>query len=349
MQNAAIPPDLQDRMDREKVYLDQAGEYRKITVMFVDMRGFSHLLVKQNAKRVVKLLDLYFSILTATVRQHGGIVDKLMGDGMMAVWGLPTGRKDDPYRAARAAIDIRLGMFRIIPELVRLGEVPLEIGVGLGTGPALVGFVGPRNRRAYTLVGNCINRAARLEAAASDNRIFMDEGTAEELRTCSYLVYVVKDRLPKALAEERVFELEGIYEFNPEFESSRRHPRLVVARVAGITNIKTNARKPALIKSVGEGGLGVELHDYQDFQLKVGDETVFDSSDLRVIDLQEVQGKVVRKMELKEKGIFRVKTWDVGVKFKSIPEDARRNLLRIETGSRRMRDIIQESRDARGR
>jgi len=269
-----------------------------------------------------------------------------MGDGMMAVWGLPAGRKDDSYRAARAAIDIRLGMFRIIPELVRLGEVPLEIGVGLGTGPALVGFVGPKNRRTYTLVGDCINRAARLEGVASDNRIFLDEPTAEELRTCSYLVYVVKDRLPATLAGERVFELEGIYDFNPQYESSRRHPRLVVARVAGITNIKTNARKPALIKSVGEGGLGVEMHDFPDFSLKVGDETAFDSSDLRVIDLQDVRGQVIRKLELKEKGIFRVKTWDIGVKFRNIPEDARRNLLRIETGSRRMRDIIRESEDA---
>jgi class 3 adenylate cyclase len=343
MHNPTIPPDLRDRMNREKVYLDQTGKYGKITVMFVDMRGFSHLLVKQKAKRVIKLLDLYFSILATTVRQHGGVVDKFMGDGMMAVWGLPAGRKDDSYRAARAAIDIRLGMFRIIPELVRLGEVPLEIGVGLGTGPALVGFVGPKNRRTYTLVGDCINRAARLEGGASNNRIFLDEPTAEEVRTCSYLVYVVQDRLPATLSGERVFELEGIYDFNPQYESSRRHPRLVVARVAGITNIKTNARKPALIKSVGEGGLGVEMHDFPDFSLKVGDETAFDSSDLRVIDLQDVRGQVIRKLELKEKGIFRVKTWDIGVKFRNIPEDARRNLLKIETGSRRMRDIIQES------
>jgi class 3 adenylate cyclase len=328
-------------MGKEGSGFNPEGEYKKLTVMFVDMRGFSHLLMKQVARRVIKLLDLYFNILVTSIHEHGGVVDKYMGDGLMAVWGLPAGSADDAYRAARAAVDIRLGMFRIIPELVRLGEVPLEIGIGLGTGPALVGFVGPRNRRAFTLVGNCINKAARLQGVASNNRIFIDSSTAEELRHCSCTVLAPGKTLPELLKNSHVYELEGIYEHSPEFESSRRYPRVLAARVAGITKIRTSARKPALIKTIGEGGLGLELHDSPEFQLRVGDELMFDSSDLRFIKLQDTRGRVVRMKELKAKGIFKVRTWDVGVKFSTMPEDSRSNLSRIRTGVSMMQDVFK--------
>ena len=174
-------------------------------------------------------------------------------------------------------------MFRLIPELVRIGEVPLEIGIGIGTGTALSGFVGPPSRRDFTLVGNCINRAARLQTAASDNRIFLDGSTASEVRAYSFLLSSKKRPLNYLTNIDRLFELEGLYEFSREFETSRRHPRVIVAKVAGVTNRKIGRRKPVLVKSVGEGGLGIEIHDYKDFSLDVGDETVFDSKPILYI------------------------------------------------------------------
>jgi class 3 adenylate cyclase len=338
--NETIPIDLLLRIQREKTSIDHAGEYKKISAMFVDMRGFSHLLEKHEARRIIKLMDLYFRMLVTIVRERDGMVDKFMGDGLMAVWGLPTGKKHDSYNAARAAVGIRLGMFRIVPELVRVGELPLEIGIGIGTGPALVGFVGTQERRNFTLVGNCINRAARLQACAADNMIYIDTVTADELRSFSYLAYVLKKDLPASLQNQKIFDLEGLYDFSPEFEGMRKHPRVIVAKMAGVTNIKTGARKPVLIKSIGEGGLGFEVHDDPDFALKVGDETVFDSTALKMVNLGEVQGYVVRKQELTGHGVYKVKTWDVGIKFREVSDEVRSRLLKISTGVHVIRDIM---------
>jgi len=340
MSEVHIPPDLKRKLEQEKTTLEASGEFKKITVMFVDMRGFSHMLRKHDAKRVLMLLDIYFRMLVTIVRQHGGIVDKFIGDGLMAIWGLPDARKDDVYNAIRAAVDIRIGMFRLIPELVSIGEVPLEIGIGIGTGTALSGFVGPPSRRDFTLVGNCINRAARLQSIASDNRIFIDGSTAAEVRSYSFILSSKKKPLNYLMYIERLFELEGLYEFNKEFETSRRHPRVIVAKVAGVTNLKTGRRKPVLVKSIGEGGFGIEIHDYKDFSLDVGDEAVLDSKNLKLIDMHDMKGYIVRKKELKGKGIFRVKTWDIGIKFVDLPEETRNRLLKVAAASLMVRDIV---------
>lgn len=335
-----IPPDLERRLKDERAMINPAGEFKKITAMFVDMRGFSFMLEKQSAKKVLQLLDIYFRMLVVIVKEYDGMVDKFIGDGLLAIWGLPNNKKSDVYNAIRAAIGIRIGMFRLIPELVSIGEVPLEIGVGIGTGEAVTGFVGPSQRKEFTLVGNCINRAARLQALASDNRIFIDASTAREVRTFSYLLKAVLKKAPYVLKDTRSYELEGLCEYSEEFQQIRKHPRLVVAKVAGITNVSSNVRKPALVKSIGEGGFGIEIHDYDDFSLEIGDEAILDSSHLSLFNKESTRGYIVRKKELKGGGIYRIKTWDVGVKFIDISEEVRKRLLKIFIGNETLRQLV---------
>jgi class 3 adenylate cyclase len=343
---AHIPPDLVSRLNRENTRINPSGELKKITVMFVDMRGFSQLLEKYDAKRVLKLLDIYFRMLVSIVRKHDGIVDKFIGDGLMAVWGIPHRKKSDVYNAIRAAVEIRIGMFRIIPELVSVGEVPLEIGIGVGTGDAVTGFIGPSTWKEYTLVGNCINRAARLQAMASDNRIFIDANTAREARTFSYLLNASSKPAPHVLKEMRTYEIEGLCEYNQEFGHVRKHPRLVTAKVAGITNVNLQRRKPVLVKSIGEGGMGIEVHDFNDFTLDIGDEAVVDSLNLSLLNRESTRGYVVRKQEITGGGIYRIKTWDVGVKFFEISEEVRRRLLKVFVGNEQLQQIVGASAGA---
>jgi class 3 adenylate cyclase len=340
MPTAHIPPDLERRLKDERARIDPAGEFKRITAMFVDMRGFSFMLENNNARNVLKLLDIYFRMLVSIVRKYDGVVDKFVGDGLMAVWGLPTGKKSDVYHAIRAAIETRIGMFRLIPELVRIGEVPLEIGMGVGTGDAVTGFVGPHSRKEYMLVGNCINRAARLQALASDNRIFIDASTAREIRSFSYLLKASIKAAPYILKDMRSYELEGLCDYSSEFDQVRKHPRLVVAKVAGITNLSSRMRKPALVKSIGEGGLGIEMHDYDDFRLEIGDEMVLDSARLNLLDEDSARGYIVRKKELKDSGIYRIKTWDVGVKFIGISDEVRRRLLKVFVGNETLQHLV---------
>jgi hypothetical protein len=247
---------------------------------------------------------------------------KLVGDGLMAVWGLPVGKKSDVYNAIRAAIEIRIGMFRLIPELVSIGEVPLEVGIGIGSGTAATGLVGPTSRKEFTLVG------------------FIDSATAKEVRTFSYLLAAALKSHPYILKGTRAYEIEGLCEVNEEFARMRRHPRVVVAKIAGITKLSSNKRKPALIKSIGEGGLGVEIHDYEDFRLDIGDEALFDSSRLSLLNQENTKGYIVRKKELKGGGIYRIKTWDVGVKFFDISDEVRHRLLKVFVGNEALNQIV---------
>ena len=117
----------------------------------------------------------------------------------------------------------------------------------------------------------------------------------------------------------------------------------MTARVAGITNVNLQKRKPALVKSIGEGGLGIEMHDYRDFKLEIGDETVFDSIDFCLLDRESTRGFVVRKQEIRGGGIYRVKTWDVGVKFIDITDEVRHKLLKIFVGNEKLQQIVGTS------
>ena len=120
----------------------------------------------------------------------------------------------------------------------------------------------------------------------------------------------------------------------------RKNPRLVVAKVAGITNLSSKVRKPALVKSIGEGGLGIEIHDYGDFGLDIGDEVMLDSSRLSLFNKESSRGYIVRKKELKGGGIYRIKTWDVGVKFIDISEELRKRLLKIFVGTETLLQLL---------
>ena len=337
MDSIYITPDLLERIKRENVYIKDTGEYKKISVMLVDMRGFSHLLAKINASKVHKLLDLYFRMLVSVVHRYDGIVDKFIGDGMMAVWGLPKEKKMDLYNAIRTGIEIRIGMFRLIPELVSIGEVPLEIGIGIGTGSALAGFMGPHSRREFTLVGNCINRAARLQSLAFDNRIFIDEKSGNEAKAYTYRIYIPQSKHPNILRDERISEVEGIYELNPDYEKLRKHPRVIVAKVGAIQKVNDKKRRAALIKSLGEGGIGIEMHEKGAATIGIGDNIIIDCRKLKIFGIDRAKGIVVRKKELTGSGIYRLKTWDIGVKFLEISEEIKKRLYKVLVG----KDLVQ--------
>ncbi len=342
MCNIYITPDLSERLKTQNIQIKDMGEYKKISVMFVDIRGFSHLLARENATKVHKILDLYFRLLVSIVHRFDGIVDKFLGDGMMAVWGLPLEKKMDLYNTIRTAIEIRIGMFRLIPELVSIGEAPLEIGIGIGTGSVLAGFMGPKSRREFTLVGNCINRAARLQAAAFDNRVYIDEKSGIESKVYTYRIKIPQSKRPKALIDEEISEVEGIYELNPDFEKLRRHPRVIVAKIGSIRKIDEKRRSAALIKSIGEGGIGIEMHEKGAENFKIGDNILIDCRKLKIFGIQEARGIIVRKQELNGTGIYRLKTLDIGVKFLEIPEETKNRLHKVLLGRSVVQSMLSE-------
>ncbi|MEP7182496.1 MAG: adenylate/guanylate cyclase domain-containing protein [Betaproteobacteria bacterium] len=141
---------------------DIKSETRAITVLFSDIRGFTAFSETRPAEEVVKMLNRYLELQTETVFRHGGTLDKFIGDAIMAFWGAPT---DDPQHALHAvecALDMAATLERYNAEIAETGT-KLDIGIGLHSGPAVVGFIGSQRKLEYTAIGDTVNLASRIE------------------------------------------------------------------------------------------------------------------------------------------------------------------------------------------
>lgn len=153
------------------------GVNQTITVLFADIRGFTTLSERANPEKIVSLLNKYFTAMTDIIFAHGGTLDKYIGDGLMALFGAPTATASDPINAVKAAVTMQQQVIAINKELAVEGFAPIQIGIGLHTGTATVGYIGSDKRSEYTAIGDTVNLAARLESNATGGQILMSEAT----------------------------------------------------------------------------------------------------------------------------------------------------------------------------
>ena len=142
--------------------LSRGGESRQITILFSDIRGFTTLSEKRTPQEVVDLLNRYFTLQVGVVFRHGGSLDKFIGDCIMAFWGAPL---DDPEHA-RHAVEAALEMAEVLQRFKQeLGEqdADFDVGIGIHSGPAVVGLIGSEQRREYTAIGDTVNLGSRIE------------------------------------------------------------------------------------------------------------------------------------------------------------------------------------------
>ena len=142
------------------------SEERRVTVLFTDIAGFTGLSEQLSASETARLLNEHFSLLATCVDSEGGIIDKFIGDSLMAFWGPPLGGADHAASACRAAIAMRDTMRRFNERRRMLGEALIRIRIGVHTGPAIVGNIGAPGRTDFTVVGDTVNLAQRLEQMA---------------------------------------------------------------------------------------------------------------------------------------------------------------------------------------
>ena len=157
------------------------GANQTITILFADIRGFTGLSEKvgKNPEKMVGLLNRYFTAMSEIIFSHGGTLDKYIGDGLMSIFGAPTATPNDADNAMETAIEMMKGLEPLNRELLKDGYGAIEIGVGLHTGVATVGYIGSEKRSEYTAIGDTVNIAARLESNAKGGQILISEATAK--------------------------------------------------------------------------------------------------------------------------------------------------------------------------
>lgn len=177
-----MDPELADKLMAGGGNIDQ-GRSAIVTVLFADIRNFTSLTEKLGAQGTVNLLNEYFEIMVECVQREGGMLDKFIGDALMAGFGTLVSHDDDEDRGMRAAID----MIRELEKFNRLrherGEKAIEIGIGLNTDRVVAGPIGSARRQDYTMIGDGVNLAARLESACKQYhaRILISEFTMRKL------------------------------------------------------------------------------------------------------------------------------------------------------------------------
>ncbi len=179
--NRYVDKDLADviLLDPDR-YLKLGGETRRVTVVFADISGFTTFAEEHSAQEVVRVLNALFSPLTALVYQHHGTFDKYIGDEIMAFFGAPVATGDDTLNAVVMAYKMRRA-FRQTCQQLGGHAARLTLEIGLHTGDAVVGNVGSEQKMNYTVIGDTVNTAHRLQEAAHNGQILLSETTYREV------------------------------------------------------------------------------------------------------------------------------------------------------------------------
>ena len=157
-----VPPELAKRMGETQT-LRMEGESREISVLFSDVRNFTSISEKYSPQDLTRLMNRMLTALSEAIHHEGGTVDKFIGDAVMAFWNAPL---DDPNHAANSvasALEMQTAMKALSDDMVREGNPPMRLGVGICTGEASVGNMGSKLRMAYTAMGDTVNVASRIE------------------------------------------------------------------------------------------------------------------------------------------------------------------------------------------
>ncbi len=166
------------RSNSEKNGYRIEGERRAVTVLFADIRGFTAFVERVPAEEAVSTLNAIYSTLHAVVTSEQGIVDRFLGEGMMAVFGVPLPVADHASVAARAALRARSDLDRLFARDTSADRERLQVGFALNTGVVIAGTVGTNATAEYRVIGDALNVAARLLTVATPGQILLGAGSA---------------------------------------------------------------------------------------------------------------------------------------------------------------------------
>ncbi|MGE4240841.1 adenylate/guanylate cyclase domain-containing protein [Ramlibacter sp.] len=220
--SAFVPRDLVRQLIGPGNKLELGGRSQFLTVMFTDLESFSTWAEKTSSKEMLTRVSEYFAVVTRAVNHEHGTIDKFIGDGVMAFWGAPATLEDHVYHACAAAVRIQRGMDALNARWAEEGLAPLNVRVGIHADAVIVGNIGSMERMSYTVMGDGVNLASRLEGANKEfgTRVCVSQPVFREAGE-----RLVQRRLGSVTVKGRrqemeVFEVLGIKGGDPELAAS---------------------------------------------------------------------------------------------------------------------------------
>lgn len=228
--------------------LSVGSNRRQVTVLFSDIRGFTSISEGLAPEEVVDLLGEYLTAMSEIIFKHGGVIDKFIGDAIMALYGVPLPYEDHAARAVRTAVEMQARTGDLAPRWVAKCGVPLKIGVGIHTGEAVVGSMGSAQRLEYTAIGDTVNLASRLEGLTKDFdvSIVISEETQREIGDLLDASPLGQIKVKGRTAQVRVYSV-----------GQRLHLRVPTATPVTITVVESDDEEVswhALTTNLSKGG-----------------------------------------------------------------------------------------------
>jgi class 3 adenylate cyclase len=178
------------------------GRRETVTVLMSDLRGFTGLAEDQDPEELVRMLNRYLERMSKVILSYDGIIDEFIGDAILAIFGVPEKRPDDAARAVACALTMQRELAVLNREIVAEGYAPLEMGIGIDTGPVVVGNIGSEMRLKYGIVGTTVNTASRIESQTIGGQVLVGEtthGQVQELATFGTPISVMMKGLKKPI------------------------------------------------------------------------------------------------------------------------------------------------------
>ena len=203
-------PNIAAEIAQQEAVVPLGGERRPITILFSDIRGFTSMAESMGPDAIAQLLTEYFSEMVEIVFEHGGTLDKFVGDAIMALWGAPIAHADDPDRALRAAVAMQRGVARLNQQWALAGRPEIGVGIGINYGEVFAGNIGSHRRLEYTVIGDAVNVASRLCSEAGPGEILVSEALCQVVKDHAEYEYLPAMALRGRTRSVQVFRVKSV-------------------------------------------------------------------------------------------------------------------------------------------
>lgn len=324
-----------ERLAAGEIASPEGADYsqREATILFADLRGFSAIAAAYPTPLVLRVLSRCFGLMSEIIVRHYGTIDKFMGDAIMAVFHGHASPRDHAQRAVLAAVEMQIGMNELRQGHRDEGLPEIYIGIGISTGGVMSGLIGSDAYRAYTVIGEEVNTAARIEALSLRGQVLMSEATYEHCRGLVESGPPTEVQVKGRSAPIRVYEALGIPDLGKTVprQDVRRSPRVAVSLPLGYHHLDGKRVLATLYKGTARDlsyhGAGVEIGEPLPLHYEIKLALELGAAGERVDD---VYARVVNARAAGE-------GWRVGLEFTSLSDESSGKIRRL------VQQLIQDS------